>query len=585
NEAPGRLNEQESLSASGFLYFDPTPDISGSVRLIHQDIDDGHFAIDLQDSSFNNVFPESRGYFEGVVPVRDDSEFGLNTDEILNPGVERETRQLLATLDYDIGGSGYVASYIGGLTAQEETSGIDQTYDETAALFLPPFFPGGPSVCTLFITNGNCGVTAFHDTGSSRRDVLSHEVRLTTPSDARVRASVGFFHLNERVKPLLEYLEITEFGPDTPGDRDQVKTNAFFGSVEVDVTDRFTAGFELRYSEDDITTTGQAYLVSDFFTAEDLEGLSNPDPNQVRGDTEVREASFSSTLPRVTLRYALTDNINVYGQYSEGNSPGGFNSLDAPVTTIDEEKLTNYEIGLKGVLPSLRGNFSLAGFFIDYENQGLTQTFVTEQGGLDSFVANLGTTEIKGLEFEGSSRITDALTLSGSFAYLDAEITEGTNNDQGILLGGIDCLDEPGGVFNPTPECLELASIVGKDAPLVSKYQATASARYEAPTGYGDWNWFAGGDLIYRSSFFAQVHNLAETGDATRINLQAGFQNDRVRVTAWGENVADNDTPNGILRYVDFQVPEIAESGLTQRAFAITPAAKPTYGVTASIEF
>lgn len=588
----GSLNERETLTASGFLYFDPTEDLKASLRLIHSEIDDGHFAIDLQDSSFNNVFPNSRGYFQGEVPTRPDSEFGLNTDEILSPGIERDTTQVLYDVIYDINGSGFELSYLGSYADQEEVAGVDQTYDETAALLVstplpfPPFFGG--STCSTFFQNGNCGVTAFNDTSATERTVLTQEIRLSTPRDRRIRGSIGYFYLDEERKGVADFLEATEFGLDSIGDINEVVNNSIFGLVEADITDKLTASAELRYSEDEITRTGQEYVAGDQFSDEFLNTLSNPNPEQVIGNTNSRTETFDNTLPRVTLRYKLSDSLTVFGQYAEGSSPGGFNVEDAPQTTIEEEKLSNFEVGVKGFVDPFNTRFNAAAFFIVYEDQGLTQTFETEDGGFDSFTANIGETEITGFELESVSELFDGFTVASTLSYLDAEITEGNITDQGILLGGLECLSAPGttGVFTPTPECLELASVEGNTPPLVSDWQGTLSGRYEAALGATGWDYFAGADLIYRSSFFAQVHNLAETGDSTRFNLQGGIENGPLKVTVWGENVFDDDTPSGILRYVDF-TPGTANAvtGQRSRAFGITPAAKPTYGVTVSARF
>ena len=51
--------------------------------------------------------------------------------------------------------------------------------------------------------------------------------------------------------------------------------------------------------------------------------------------------------PRVTLNWEIRPDLSVYAQYAHGNSPGGFNKIQAPKSTYDEEKLINYEIGLK----------------------------------------------------------------------------------------------------------------------------------------------------------------------------------------------------------------------------------------------
>ncbi|MGB5078554.1 MAG: hypothetical protein WBO17_13825, partial [Sphingorhabdus sp.] len=94
---------------------------------------------------------------------------------------------------------------------------------------------------------------------------------------------------------------------------------------------------------------------------------------------------------------------------------------------------------------------------------------------------------------------------------------------------------------------------------------------------------FARGDLIYRSSFYAQVHNLAETGDSTKVNFAAGLRNNKYTIRFWVQNAFQDDTPRGILRYVDFSAPLI--NGQRPRAFAITPPERRQFGLTLSGSF
>lgn len=596
----GRLNTRRTNAASAFLYFDPTENFTGSIKAIWQEVDDDHIAISLQGSEQNNVFPDSIGYFQGVVPSIGPEDIFLNTDEVLVPGIKRETLQFLADFTYDIAGSGFTVSYLGGYSEVDETTGSDSTFDGEQAFFLnnplpfPPFF--GRSVCQTFGVNANCETSAFNGTSSNERELFSHEIRLRSPADQAIRGSVGYFHLNEDRAGLPEFLEITEFGLDQIGDREEIRNNSFFVSLEGDVAERLTLTAELRYSRDKISTITQPYIASEFFTAAQLEGLVNPNPDAIVGDADAngdpisRSETFTAWLPRFTLVYQLTDDVNLFAQYSKGNAPGGFNSLDAPVTTIEEEKLTNYEFGFKGSFPDLGLVFNTSFFYNNYKNQGLTQSFVPDEGGALTFVQNIGTTETFGIELEANWTMNEYFSLGTTVGWLDAEITEGAVADQGILLGGLPCLTETGanGVFNPEGEGCPagIDSIEGQTPPLVSKWQVTVSPRVNVPTGMEEIEFFAGLDAIYRSSFFAQVHNLAETGGMLRINAQAGITiSDYLTIQFWGENLTQNDTPQGILRYVDFTAPSNAVTGRRNRAFGITPPQRRTYGVTVRFNF
>jgi hypothetical protein len=65
--------------------------------------------------------------------------------------------------------------------------------------------------------------------------------------------------------------------------------------------------------------------------------------------------------------------------------------------------------------------------------------------------------------------------------------------------------------------------------------------------------WFLSADVTYEGSRYAQVHNLAETGDATRVGVQAGLRTRNWDFTLWVKNLFDDDTAQDILRYIDWR--------------------------------
>ncbi|MDJ0919535.1 MAG: TonB-dependent receptor [Henriciella sp.] len=578
NELGGKLNERQTTTYSAAAFFDPTDDISIQARYIYSKDDDGHYAIALTDTADNNCFLDTRGYICGEVPVPDS--YAINTDSILEPGLYRETDRGFLTVDWDVMGSGYSLTYQAGITDIYERTGTDSTFDENQA-----FFIGGS--CVFFITNCDPNASAFNDTGAIRRTGFTNELRLSSPQDMPFRWRLGAFTSSDDRKGLAEYIEFTEFGPDSLGDRVEVDNVAFFGGAEYDVNDRLTIGGEIRYAEDDIMRAEQQYVLSQYVDPSVTNALPLPffnpaQPNQIVGGDSVREASFDSFTPRITVDYRVNEDLLVYGQFAEGNSPGGFNATDAPQTTFDEETLTNFEVGAK---TSKFGfdRLNVSGFFNIYDNQVLTNTYTTAQGGTNSFSTNVGETEIFGLEIEFARYITDDLLVYGSYGYLDAEITEGADDDQAILLGGADCDGATGEDFAGPAECVGLASIVGQTPPLVSDHQLALGARYDFKVGEAAPDFYVGGDLTYRSSFYAQVHNEAETGDATQVNFRAGFDLGDINFQIWGKNIFEDDTPVGILRYVDFNAPD-SPAGST-RAFGLTPPAARQIGATATFSF
>lgn len=586
NAVPGTtLGGQSTSQITAALYFKPLPTFNASLRYLRANDDDQHYAVTLQPASLNNCFLTTRPYYCGVVPVPPDSQYAINTNRLQRPGLYRTADRGFGEASWDILGSGYVLSYQTGLNKTFQVVGTDQSYDAR------DFFVFGSSCRFIPVGNQNCAQSAFNTTSASERHTWSNEIRLTSPGTQRLRWRVGAFFLRDVQKPLAEYLEASEAGLDTLGEEITVNDSAVFGGIDFDILPNLTLGLELRHQNEDVSDATLAYRAGSLFAADYLSTLTfgaTPygGPNQIVGAAALRKASFEATLPRATLTWRPSRDLTLYAQYAEGNSPGGFNPIDAPQTSYQEERLTNYEVGIKTQKFGFE-YLNLALYYEQYSNQVLTNVYVTSIGGLNSFKANIGETEIKGLELEGSRRLLiPELRLNFTYAYTDAEITQGVEPEQAVLLLGKACATGTAADLTK-PGCFAAGSIAGKTPPLVSRHMASIGLRYDRANVVGSWAFFAGADVIYRSSFYDQVMNLAETGDSTRLNLQAGVHDDKgLRVTLYGRNVGDDRTPVGILRYVDLVIgtPK-SPSGLSTRAFAITPPRKPEFGVTLTKRF
>ncbi|RJF93807.1 TonB-dependent receptor [Sphingomonas cavernae] len=576
---PGeRLGDQNTRQYTAGLFFDPTADISASVRWLHQEDDDSHFAIGLQRSSANNCFLTTRPYYCGVVQPMDS--FGINTDRLVRPGLYRNADRFIGDISWDIAGSGYEASLQAGYSDLTEVNGVDQTYDDRGFYFLPQASCGRPPFFAL--PNQDCRKSSFEATTGIRRKTQTYEGRLTSPGDDRFRWRLGAFYSEDKQRGMTEYLELNEVGPELLDDTKRVKNTAFFGGIDFDVSSTVTIGAELRHQIDKVYSDTPSYRVGDVFDAAYLATVTRPNPNQIVGVEGTRKATFKATLPRITVNWKPQNDLSFYAQYSQGNSPGGFNKASAPDPTYDEEELINYEIGMK----TSKFGFdylNFAAFWQDYKNQVLTNTYIA--GNIvDSYSVNIGRTRIRGIEIDGQLPLVgDILKLQFNYSFLDAEIREGVEAEKALQLMGRSC--KTGTAVNlDLPGCREAASIAGNRPPLVSKHTGTLGVRFQHDVG-NDWTFFAGSDVIYRSSYYAQVLNLAESGNSTKLNLQFGVHDDQgMRVTVYGKNVLGDETPIGILRYLDFPAPR-TPTGDYARAFGITPARKAEFGITVSKSF
>ena len=148
--------------------------------------------------------------------------------------------------------------------------------------------------------------------------------------------------------------------------------------------------------------------------------------------------------PKVSLDYAATDQIKLYGSYSEGFHSGGYNirancaAIPASCRPIEDEKVQSFELGSKMTFfdDSLMMNTAL--FHNIYSNIQLSVfTSYTLPNGSQGFFGdftNAGKGHIDGLEEEFAWKPVENWTVSGNFAYLHTKYTQ-------FLSGGVNIAD------------------------------------------------------------------------------------------------------------------------------------------------
>ncbi len=269
--------------------------------------------------------------------------------------------------------------------------------------------------------------------------------------------------------------------------------------------------------------------------------------------------------------------------------------------SYDEEEADSFEIGLKSRLFDQRVQFNTALYFIDWKNQQLTLNQPVNEEGIpvagsptqfsDSYIQNLGKSEIRGVEMEMLAALGPHWNLRMTYAYQDAKIKEYISPDQSDLIFG-----------GPYTNCVlgsqcytdyeAAGDLSGKTLPRVPKHLASASLSAKYPlSDRTNFHWRA--DYSYESSRYIQVHNLAETGNASVVNMRVGIERDAWNVTLWVKNLTDDDTMIDVRRNVDPGVfitvpvqpplPGTVTVRTNPRDFAIALADQRMFGLTFSL--
>jgi iron complex outermembrane receptor protein len=398
----------------------------------------------------------------------------------------------------------------------------------------------------------------------------------------------GFFDLDSALgRPIDEICPCVfppfDFPPRTSGE-----TTGIFGSLGYQFTDAWSVDFEWRYQEDDISG----------FTSASGTFLDPTAPGfPVYGDflcSDIGElcADFDAFLPRVIMQYRPSDATNIWASYAEGNNPGYFN-LDLvtrpqaeiaaalavnPNTKafIDEEDLTNYELGWKQRFWEDRISFTVVGYFIEWENQKTREGVPATRADGSQFIVNSVvsgfSTDIFGIELEGVAAFTENLSMDYSVNWADAEF-------QDFNCGFADDFApaDPDGIVrcdgNRPVQYPEWSGSFGID--WVDSFNA-------------DWDYFARFDGSYTGKRFADEKNFSYIGDYWLFNLRAGFQRDNLRIEAFVANLFDEDQYLAGNRWTDFSSSRDNifpfEFGL-QQGIVLTPPKKRQLGVRVAFDF
>ena len=503
------LNESvdpvESLSARARFVFEPGDNFRGDFRVA---VDD------LSTRALYFVVPrvDEANPFGGFVDDANDVDEPIQLD---NPGVnDRDVLNTSLKLDFGAGD--------GTLTSVTH-------YNTTEEILTGDAFDFRPAANSLFnaILGFDLNQSQFLDI-----EAYSQELRYTSPTEGRFRWIAGayFIHTDRFISTgnmvdtgagVFPVYREPRFGGNNPSatflaDSQDNDAWAVFANGTFEIGEKTELDVAIRYDEDkreNTTETPEAFLP-----------LGTPPGSS----GQVREHTFSEPQPKFTLRYSPSDALTFYGGWSTGFRSGGFNQTGVGAVAdasgiagvndlFEAEVAETTEIGFKSVLAGGSLAFNGAAYYTESEN-GYFFVFLAANS-----TQNLGNVDAryKGFELEMNWNATDNLNLYASYGYTDSDIT---------------------GMEDP--------SVIGNEAPLVSRNTANAGFQYDVPVG--ELGLSLRVDYRYTGRTWWEPYNTTSRDPIDIVDARVALGDERWTATLWAKNLTDEEynqefSPGGFL--------------------------------------
>jgi iron complex outermembrane recepter protein len=393
---------------------------------------------------------------------------------------------------------------------------------------------------------------------TSKHQQWSQEIRYAGNISKRISGIVGLYYIGQELKTDPYHVEesgnaqwrfsqsTTSTKWATPGLFDgygirtksllETSSAAAFGQVDWEIFNGFHVLGGLRYNYDHKKVD---------FDRKTYGGLETSDPDLIALKRLVyTDQAFNTNTDntnlsgQLTISYKLARQINAYATYSTNYKSVGLNLGGLPtnsgkvmleLATIKPEYVQHFEFGLKTTpAPGTTLNITVYNTNIeDYQ----TQVQTAEVGVNRGYLANAEEARIRGIEFDGNTRLNKYFTVYGAFAYIEGKYVSFKNAPVP--------LEETG-----APSAFK--DISGGDLPGISKWTASLSPEFATAANFFGkaGKFFIAADGYYRSDFSSSPSpsKYLNVDGYVLLNGRVGFKtNNGLSAFIWGRNILDKE--------------------------------------------
>ena len=466
----------EELNVRTKLKFDPSENFSATIALNYFDLSDPlGIAWTFVDNPGAAVL--APGVYVESRPNR--TSFGFQ------PVVDTESFGASATLEYDFGS--VVLKSISSYTDYKHRMLLD--------------------------VDGSAAPIVTQDT-EHENDTIQQEFNLSSDYEGAFSWVLGAYYFNNKYD-----LNKNQINGAVPFFRNSLEVEAYalYADGTLQLSDRWFLTGGVRYSAEEATV-------------EPVHSTDTP--------ATLTTADWDSFTPRISLRYEISSDTNVYATFSQGFKSGTFDPTNPVPIKVEPEEIDAYEVGFKTYQGNYR--FDAAAYYYDFANLQDSQTVSTGVigGGLATQIANVASSEIYGGEIQASYDPTENLSIYGGVAYTHAEYTSYPD------ASGAAVVTTPlGDLWTTIPQDWK-----GLTPPRAPEWMINLGANYTVDVGAAGALEFSGnlaytGEQSPTTIFVDPVTNqqLYVQDAYTLINLSAAWHlpGDRATISVYGKNIGD----------------------------------------------
>jgi outer membrane receptor protein involved in Fe transport len=506
--------------------------------------------VDLNDNwTVTPTIMAQRMYADGVFGF-DDTQGELQTAHVYPDWSKDKWWQAALTVEGKIGNLDVV--YAGAYLDRQ----IDTQLDYSDYSY---FYDACCSYSLFFVDDNDIPTIGQYIWGDDGFEKMSHELRISTPADRRVRFVGGLFYQKQThdieqrywIEDLAAQYEVTGWD-DTVWLTQQERADedeAIFGELSFDITDKLTAAGGLRFYRFDNTLEGF------FGFSENVSGSTGEQVCIDLGLTEPyrgapckyldKRTKDDDYIGKLNLTYKFNDDALVYATWSEGFRPGGINRRGTLPPYL-ADFLTNYEVGWKTTWAGGRVRFNGAAFLEQWDD---FQFALLGQNGLTE-IKNAAEAEIQGVEMDLAWAVTDNFQISGGVAFIDAELTA-------PYCGFVDPATQIPVAVDPCPDLQDLdedgnttetfppEAAKGTALPVTPEFKANLTLRQSFQLG--DWDSYWRASLVHKGKSRADLRDfenaiLQDQPSYEIIDVSAGFSQGSYSFEVFVNNVTDERT-------------------------------------------